>query len=133
MPRILLIDDNEEGRKALSEVLQSSGFDVVMAADGERGLALSRSEEPDVVLMDMNMPVLDGWQAARMIRAHPDTRHLSIIGLTGHSMPGDKQKAIEAGCNGYHTKPIDFPLLVAQIETVLKESQAARAAAESKG
>ena len=121
MPRILLIDDDQDGREALSELLQCTGFDVVTAKDGERGLSLALTARPDLVLMDMNMPVLDGWRAARMMRTDPATKHLKIIALTGHPLFGDREKAFEAGCSGYHVKPVDFGRLLAQIEEALRD------------
>ncbi|MEO6323350.1 MAG: response regulator [Thermoanaerobaculia bacterium] len=121
MPRILLIDDNEEGRESLSEILQSTGFDVVTAGDGERGLVLARSARPDLVVMDMNMPVLDGWQTTRTLRTDPATRHLKIIALTGHPLPEDREKAFQAGCCAFHVKPVNFDRLLVQIEEALRE------------
>jgi two-component system cell cycle response regulator DivK len=121
MPRILLIEDNEESRDALSRRLERRGYDVVLACDGEQGVAKAKSDTPDLVLMDMNMPILDGWQAARIIKANESTRNLPIIGLTAHAMSGDREKALSAGCIDYHTKPVDFVRLMAQIEAALKE------------
>ena len=122
MPRILLIEDNEEIRDSLSRRLQRRGFDVVTAGDGEQGLAMAKSEGAALVLMDMNMPVMDGWQASRMIKADHQTRHVPIIGLTAHAMTGDREKALAAGCVDYHTKPIDFARLIGQIESILKQA-----------
>lgn len=122
MPRILLIEDNEESRDALCRRLERRGYDVVTACDGHQGVAKAGTENPDLILMDMNMPVLDGWQAARMITAQQETMHLPIIGLTAHAMSGDREKAISAGCSDYHTKPVDFARLMAQIENALKQS-----------
>lgn len=127
MPRILLVEDNEESRDALCRRLQRRGFDVVTACDGEQGVAKTKSEDPDLVLLDMNMPVLDGWQAARLIRTAPETQQLPIIGLTAHAMAGDREKAITAGCTDYHTKPVDFARLISQIEAVLKQRDTAKA------
>lgn len=126
MPRILLIEDNEDSRDALTRRLERRGFHVVTACDGEQGVEKARSESPDLLLMDMNMPVLDGWQAARLIKADKETQHLPIIGLTAHAMSGDREKVLAAGCVDYHTKPVDFPQLLQQIETVLKASQTER-------
>ena len=122
MPRILIVEDNEESRDVLGRRLMRRGFDVVMAADGQEGVDMAHSDRPDLVLLDMNMPVLDGWQAARALRADPETQELPIIGLTAHAMAGDREKALEAGCCDYHTKPVDFPKLVGQIEEILKKS-----------
>jgi two-component system cell cycle response regulator DivK len=120
VPKILLIEDNEESRDVLSRRLERRGYNVVSARDGKQGVLMAGSESPDVILMDMNMPVLDGWQAAREIKAMEKTRHISIIGLTAHAMAGDREKALAAGCSDYHTKPVDFQGLMAQIEAALK-------------
>lgn len=120
MPRILIVEDNEENRSALARRLERRGFDVVMAVDGQQGVDMAKSERPDIVLMDMNMPVLDGWRASQMIREDPGTHELPIIGLTAHALAGDREKAIQAGCSDYHTKPVDFPRLMEQIEALLR-------------
>jgi two-component system cell cycle response regulator DivK len=119
MPKILIVEDNEENRDALSRRLQRRGFEIVMAADGKIGVAMAQSEKPDLVLMDMNMPELDGWEATRQIRATAETQKLPVIALTAHAMAGDRDRALEAGCADYHTKPVDFPKLLAQIEALL--------------
>lgn len=121
MPKILIIEDNGENREALARRLQRRGYDVVIACDGEQGFGLAKSEKPDVVLMDMNMPVLDGWQATQMIRGTPEIRDLPIIGLTAHALAGDREKAMQAGCSEYHTKPVEFPRLMKQIESLIKK------------
>lgn len=125
MPRILLVEDNEENRVFLSRRLKRRGYDVVIANDGQQGVDLAKSERPDLVLMDLNMPVIDGWQAAGMLRAEPATSRLPIIGLTAHAMPGDREKAIQAGCTDYHTKPLDFAQLMNQIESLLRDASEA--------
>jgi two-component system, cell cycle response regulator DivK len=119
MPKILIVEDNEENRDALSRRLQRRGFEIVMAADGKAGVAMAQTEKPDLVLMDMNMPELDGWEATRQIRAAPETQTLPVIALTAHAMSGDRDRALEAGCADYHTKPVDFPKLLTQIEALL--------------
>ncbi len=124
IPKILLIEDNEESRDALSQRLERRGYNVVSARDGQQDVSMAGPENPDLILMDMNMPVLDGWQAAREIKALEKTRHISIIGLTAHAMAGDREKAPAAGCSDYHTKPVDFPGLMAQIEAVLRAPSA---------
>lgn len=124
MPRILIIEDNEENRDALARRLQRRGYDVVMAGDGQQGVEMAKSEKPDLVLMDMNMPVLDGWRASQLVRADPETRELPIIGLTAHALAGDREKALQAGCSDYHTKPVDFPRLLAQIEALIRKGVA---------
>lgn len=121
MPRILIVEDNEDNREALGRRLQRRGYDVVMAVDGQQGVGMAKSEKPDLILMDMNMPVLDGWRASQMIRADDQTRDLPIIGLTAHALAGDREKAIQAGCSDYHTKPVDFPKLMTLIESLIKK------------
>jgi CheY-like chemotaxis protein len=122
MPRLLVVEDNEENRDALSRRLQRRGFEVLIAVDGKSGVETAKTEKPDLILMDMNMPELDGWEATRQIKAEETTRDLPVIGLTAHAMPGDRERAIEAGCADYHTKPVDFPKLLAQIEAILQRS-----------
>jgi CheY-like chemotaxis protein len=121
MPRLLVVEDNEENRDALSRRLQRRGFEVLIAADGRIGLDMAKTEKPDLILMDMNMPELDGWEATRQIKADENIRHLPVIGLTAHAMPGDKERALEAGCTDYHTKPVEFAKLLAQIEAILQK------------
>lgn len=120
MPKILIVEDNEENRDSLSRRLQRRGFQVVTAADGKIGVAMAQSEKPDLILMDMNMPELDGWEATRQIKAAEATRGVPVIGLTAHALSGDRERAMEAGCTDYHTKPVEFPKLLAQIEAVLQ-------------
>lgn len=124
MPRVLIIEDNEENRDALGRRLQRRGFDVVFAADGQEGVEMALSENPDLILMDMNMPVLDGWQASQTIRSDPATCDLPIIGLSAHALAGDRAKALQAGCSDYHTKPVDFPRLMEQIEALIRKENA---------
>ncbi len=119
MTKILLVEDNEMNRDMLSRRLARRGYQVVIALDGEQGLTMARSEAPDLILMDMSLPVLDGWEAARQLKATPETRAIPIIALTAHAMVGDREKAIEAGCNDYDTKPIEFPRLLGKIDAVL--------------
>lgn len=121
MPRILVVEDNEENRDALSRRLQRRGFEVLIATDGKAGVAMALAEKPDLVLMDMNMPELDGWEATRQIVANEATKTVAIVALTAHAMQGDRERALEAGCTDYHTKPIEFPKLLAQIESILQE------------
>ena len=121
MPRILVVEDNEENRDSLSRRLQRRGFEVLMAENGAVGVTTAKAEKPDLILMDMNMPELDGWEATRQIKADPSLSDVSVIALTAHAMSGDRERAIEAGCADYHTKPVEFPKLLAQIETVLQK------------
>jgi two-component system, cell cycle response regulator DivK len=115
MTKILIVEDNEMNRDMLSRRLERRGFTVVMAVDGAEGVAMSKTELPDVVLMDMSLPVMNGWEATRAIRADDRTAAIPVIALTAHSMPGDREKAIEAGCDDYDTKPVDLPRLLAKM------------------
>ena len=121
MPRILIVEDNEENRDALSRRLERRGFEVLMATDGAAGVEMAKTEKPDLILMDMNMPQVDGWEATRRIKAETDLQQIPVIALTAHAMAGDRERALEAGCTDYHTKPIEFPKLMTQIETVLAQ------------
>ncbi len=120
MPRILMVEDNEENRDALTRRLQRRGFEVLIAVDGRAGVEMAKAELPDLILMDMNMPEMDGWEATRTIKADPATAKLPVIGLTAHAMTGDRERAIDAGCTDYHTKPVEFPRLLSQIEAILQ-------------
>ena len=119
MPKILLVEDNEMNRDMLSRRLERRGYQVAIALDGEQGVAMAGSEAPDLVLMDMSLPVLDGWEASRRLKAVPETRAIPIIALTSHAMVGDREKAIEAGCDDYDSKPVEFQRLLEKIETIL--------------
>ncbi|MBF0557480.1 MAG: response regulator [Nitrospirae bacterium] len=124
MARILLVEDNEMNRDMLSRRLQRKGYDVTMAVDGEQGVNIAKSESPDLILMDLSLPVLDGWEATRRLKAEPETRSIPVIALTAHAMSGDKEKAIEAGCDDYDSKPIEFPRLLGKIEELLNRKPA---------
>jgi two-component system cell cycle response regulator DivK len=124
MPRILLVDDNAENRRFLSRRLERRGFEVLVATDGAAAVEMARAERPDLVLMDMNMPTLDGWEATRQIKAEPASAAIPVIGLTAHALAGDRERAIEAGCAEYHTKPVEFPKLIEQIEGLLRSRPA---------
>ena len=119
MSKILLVEDNEMNRDMLSRRLMRRGHEVVMAFDGESGLALAESEAPDLILMDMSLPLLDGWEATRCLKASPVTQHIPVIALTAHAMPSDRDKALEAGCDDYDTKPIELPRLLEKIDALL--------------
>src|SRR5262245_12388356 len=119
MPKILLVEDNEMNRDMLSRRLERRGYQVVIAVDGQQGVDKARAEGPDLVLMDMSLPVLDGWEATRRLKAEADTRAIPIIALTAHAMAGDREKAMEAGCDDYDTKPIELPRLLGKIEELL--------------
>lgn len=119
MTKVLLVEDHEELWDFLSRRLQRRGFEVVLAHDGQQGVDKAKAERPDLVLLDMNLPVMDGWTAARTMRADPDTAKIPIIALTAHAMSGDRDKMIAAGCDDYHPKPVDFPQLLQQMDAVL--------------
>ena len=117
--KILLVEDHEEIWDFLSRRLRRRGFEVAVATDGQEGVDKSKSEAPDVILLDMNLPIVDGWTAAGMMRGHPATAAVPIIALTAHAMSGDRDKALEAGCDDYHPKPVDFSRLLSQIDAAL--------------
>ncbi len=119
MTKILLVEDHEELWDFLSRRLKRRGFDVVLAHDGQQGVDKARAERPDVILLDMNLPVMDGWTVARTLRADPGMAKVPIIALTAHAMAGDRAKTLEAGCDDYHPKPVDFSRLLTQIDTAL--------------
>ena len=119
MPTLLLVEDNEENRDGLSRHLRRKGYEVLVAADGRQGLEAARSGAPDLVLMDMSLPVLDGWEATRQLKADPHTRHIPVIALTAHAMAGDRDKALAAGCDEYDTKPVEFARLLGKIQALL--------------
>ena len=119
MPRILLVEDNEMNRDMLSRRLVKRGYEVAIAVDGEQGLAMASSEAPALILMDMSLPGIDGWEATRRVKAAPETRGIPVIALTAHAMAGDREKALAAGCDDYDTKPVDFARLRAKIDALL--------------
>jgi two-component system, cell cycle response regulator DivK len=120
MPRILLVEDNEMNRDMLSRRLVRSGYEVFLATDGQQGLDMAVSERPDLILMDMSLPVMDGWEATRRIKANDATRRIPVIALTAHAMAGDREKALEVGCDDYDTKPVEISRLVGKIAALLK-------------
>ncbi len=124
--RIVLVEDHEEIWDFLSRRLKRRGFEVVVAQDGQEGLETVRAELPDVVLLDMNLPVMDGWTVARHLKDNPETARIPIIALTAHALSGDREKALAAGCDDYHPKPVDFSQLLSQIDAVLGAPAAAR-------
>ena len=119
MPKILLVEDNEMNRDMLSRRLERRGYTVIIAPDGEQGVLLAHTESPDIILMDMSLPVMDGWEATRLLKADEATRHIPIIALTAHALVTDRAKAFEVGCDDYDTKPIEFARLSEKIENLL--------------
>jgi len=123
MPKILLIEDNEMNWDMLSRRLRRDGYQVVVATDGKQGVDMALSGAPDLILMDMSLPVLDGWEATRQIKAAPQTQAVPIIALTAHAMTGDRERALAAGCDDYDTKPIEFRRLLEKIRALLGEQR----------
>ena len=119
MAKILLVEDNEMNRDMLSRRLERKGFQVITAVDGQQGVDMATSEGPDLILMDMDLPIIDGWEATRRVKAGESTRAIPVIALTAHAMVGDRDEAMAAGCDDYDTKPINFPRLLDKIETLL--------------
>ena len=116
MARLLYVEDNEMNRDMLSRRLQRRGYEILIAVDGEQGIALATAEKPDLILMDMSLPVIDGWEAVRRLKASPETAPIPIIGLTAHAMESDREKCLAAGCDDYDTKPVELPRLLTKIE-----------------
>ena len=124
MPKILLVEDNEMNRDMLSRRLERRGFEVVIAVDGAQAVAMASSEAPALILMDMSLPVFDGWEATRRIKAAPETKAIPVIALTAHAMSGDRDKSLAAGCDDYDTKPIELPRLLEKMEALLNRKPA---------
>ena len=120
MPRILLVEDNEMNRDMLSRRLKRNGYEVVSAVDGQQGIDMALSERPDIIVMDMSLPVIDGWEATRRIKANDATRKIPVIALTAHAMAGDREKAMEMGCDDYDTKPVEIARLLGKITALLE-------------
>jgi CheY-like chemotaxis protein len=119
MQRILLVEDNEMNRDMLSRRLQRRGYEVLIAVDGRRGIRMAQTESPDLILMDMSLPVMDGWEATRTLKSAPETKHIPVIALTAHAMSTDRDRALEAGCDDYDTKPIELSRLLGKMEALL--------------
>jgi two-component system, cell cycle response regulator DivK len=117
--RILLVEDNEMNRDMLSRRLERRGYDVIVAVDGEEGVARAKADAPDIILMDLSLPGIDGWEATRQLKAADETRSIPVLALTAHAMAGDREKALEVGCDDFDTKPVDLPRLVGKIEGLL--------------
>jgi two-component system, cell cycle response regulator DivK len=124
MAKILLVEDNEMNRDMLSRRLVRRGYEVVVAEDGAVGVEMAQSIAPDLILMDMSLPVMDGWEATRQLKATVATQGIPVIALTAHAMAGDEEKALAAGCDGYETKPVDLARLLARMESLLSKQQA---------
>ncbi len=120
MTKILIVEDNEMNRDMLSRRLERKGFSIIMAEDGKKGVDMSKSENPDLILMDLSLPVMDGWEATSTIKRNPETKNIPIIVLTAHAMAGDREKALEAGADEYDTKPIEFKRLLGKIKDFIK-------------
>ena len=123
MAKILLIEDNEMNRDMLSRRLQRQGYEIIMAADGQQGVRVAQAEKPDLILMDMSLPILDGWEATRLLKVDAATQAIPVIALTAHAMSGDRERSLEAGCDDYDTKPIEWPRLLRKIEAALGGSR----------
>jgi len=123
MAKILLVEDNEMNRDMLSRRLARNGFEVVIAVNGQEGVDLAVSEKPDLILMDMSLPILDGWEATRQVKAHPETAKIPVIALTAHAMAQDKADALAAGCDEFDTKPVELPRLMGKINALLGISE----------
>lgn len=119
MPKILLVEDNEMNRDMLSRRLTRNGYEIVMAVDGGQGVAMAASEKPDLILMDMSLPVMDGWEATRRVKSDDATKSIPIIALTAHALVEDKEKAFAAGCDDFDTKPVELPRLLEKIKALL--------------
>jgi CheY-like chemotaxis protein len=122
MAKILVVEDNEMNRDMLSRRLMRRGYDVAIAVDGEQGVSMASSESPDLILMDMSLPGLDGWEATRVLKAAPETQKIPVVALTAHAMSSDREKAMEAGCDDYDTKPVELSRLLGKIETWLTKT-----------
>src|SRR5579883_345448 len=127
MPRVLLVEDNEMNRDMLSRRLIRQGFEVLIAVDGAEGISMAKANLPDLVLMDMSLPLVDGWEATRQLKAAEQTRQIPVIALTAHAMSGDRDKALEAGCDDYDTKPIELPRLLEKMRRLLGQTPASTA------
>ena len=123
MVKLLIVEDNEVERELLSRRFRRKGFEVLTAEDGQVGVQMASTDRPNLILMDLSMPVLDGWEATRQIKAGDETSHIPVIALTAHAMKGDRAKAIDAGCDDYDTKPINLARLLSKITTLLGDSE----------
>lgn len=122
--KILYVEDNDDNIYVVKNRFTRAGFTVLVATDGEQGVAMAAAEKPDLILMDLRLPVLDGWEATRRIKAQPETRHIPIIALTAHAMTGDREKALAAGCDDFDTKPVEMPRLLEKVRALLPKGEA---------
>ena len=125
MNRLLIVEDNEMNRDMLTRRLELKGYQIAIAVDGVEGVEMAKREQPDLILMDLSLPNIDGWEATRLIKGSHDTKHIPVIALTSHAMAGDRERALEVGCDEYDTKPIDFYRLLTKIETLTRKKEAA--------
>jgi len=123
MAKILLVEDNEMNRDMLSRRLMRRGYEVIMAEDGVAGVDMARADQPDLILMDMSLPIMDGWEATRRLKSSPDTELIPVVALTAHAMAGDEEKALAAGCDAYETKPVELPKLLAKMESLIGQTK----------
>jgi len=123
--KILYVEDNEDNVYVVRSRLTRAGFTILIATDGEQGVSMAATEQPDLILMDLSLPVIDGWEATRRLKATPKTKHIPIVALTAHAMAGDREKALNAGCNDFDTKPIELPRLLEKIRALLPEQSSA--------
>lgn len=124
MKKLLLVEDNEMNRDMLSRRLARRGYEIAVAVDGEQGISEASRQLPDLIIMDMSLPVLDGWEATRRLKQRPETKGIPVLALTAHAMAGERDRALEAGCNDYDTKPVDFTRLLGKIENLILETPA---------
>jgi CheY-like chemotaxis protein len=124
MARILYVEDNEDNVYVVKNRFARVGFTVLVATDGEKGVAMAAAEKPDLILMDLRLPVMDGWEATKRIKAQPETRHIPVIALTAHAMTGDREKALAAGCDDFDTKPVEMPRLLEKVRALLPKKEA---------
>jgi len=124
MARILYVEDNEDNIYVVKNRFARAGYTVLVATDGEQGVAMAAAEQPDLILMDLRLPVLDGWEATRRIKEQPETRHIPVIALTAHAMTGDREKALAAGCDDFDTKPVELPRLLEKVRALLPKKEA---------
>ena len=123
MPKILYVEDNDDNVFVMRGRLTRLGFEVIVATDGEQGVAMAETEAPDLILMDLRLPGIDGWESTRRLKAGPATKAIPVIALSAHAMAGDREKALAAGCDDYDTKPVDFPKLLERIQTILAKGR----------